>query len=298
MKTNLLISFSGGETSAFMAQWLWRNKQDDYNMVFVFANTGDENEETLHFINNCSRHFGFKVHWIETRVFHGERKGSDYYELDFGSASRDGEPFEEIIKKYGIPNQSAPHCTRELKERPIRKFGNKYFDDEPYLTAIGIRNDEMDRMNAKKDSLGLIYPLVYQKPMNKKQINFYWDGMPFRLELKGYEGNCKTCWKKSDNKLFQIAKDNERKFFFFGKMEARYGNYIPLTRLQLMENRGEYPKLPIKFFRGNRSVEDIINGSKNFNGTIINDSEQYPEMELFDDMDGEKCEVFSSCKET
>ena len=46
----LLVSFSGGETSAFMAQWLWRHKRDQYDMVFVFANTGQENEETLDFV--------------------------------------------------------------------------------------------------------------------------------------------------------------------------------------------------------------------------------------------------------
>ena len=50
MKQKLLVSFSGGETSAFMAQWLWKHKQDEYDMIFVFANTGQENEETLQII--------------------------------------------------------------------------------------------------------------------------------------------------------------------------------------------------------------------------------------------------------
>ena len=61
----LLVSFSGGETSAYMAQWLWKHKRDDYEMVFVFANTGEENDETLDFIEKCSHHFGFPVIWIE-----------------------------------------------------------------------------------------------------------------------------------------------------------------------------------------------------------------------------------------
>ena len=49
---NLLVSFSGGETSAFMAQWL-NNHYEEYgykNIVFVFANTGLENEQTLEFV--------------------------------------------------------------------------------------------------------------------------------------------------------------------------------------------------------------------------------------------------------
>ena len=32
-KKKLLVSFSGGETSAFMAHWLWKNKQDEFDMV-------------------------------------------------------------------------------------------------------------------------------------------------------------------------------------------------------------------------------------------------------------------------
>jgi hypothetical protein len=39
-KKKLNVSFSGGETSAFMAQWLWQNKRDEYDMLFLFANTG------------------------------------------------------------------------------------------------------------------------------------------------------------------------------------------------------------------------------------------------------------------
>ena len=53
MKKKLLVSFSGGETSAFMAQWLWKHKQDEYEMLFVFANTGQEKEETLQFVDKC-----------------------------------------------------------------------------------------------------------------------------------------------------------------------------------------------------------------------------------------------------
>ena len=32
----LVVSFSGGETSAFMAQWLWQNKKLDYEKLFRY----------------------------------------------------------------------------------------------------------------------------------------------------------------------------------------------------------------------------------------------------------------------
>ena len=40
IKKKLLVSFSGGETSAYMAQWLKANKSNEFEMIFVFANTG------------------------------------------------------------------------------------------------------------------------------------------------------------------------------------------------------------------------------------------------------------------
>lgn len=92
-KEKLLISFSGGETSAYMTQWLYNNKRNDYEMVVVFANTGQENEETLKFVHDFSINFNIPVVWVEAKVFHDERKSSTFITTDFFRASRHGEPF-------------------------------------------------------------------------------------------------------------------------------------------------------------------------------------------------------------
>ena len=287
-KKKLLVSFSGGETSAFMAWWLWHNKQDEFDMVFVFANTGEENEETLLFVEQCSKHFGFYIHWVEAVVHHGERKGTTHKVVDYLTASRNGEPFEAIISKYGISNMSYPHCTRETKLNPITSFTKDYFGTRQYYTAIGIRIDEFDRMNAKAEERRLIYPLISKNymPMTKPRINSWWEKQPFRLQLKGYQGNCKTCWKKSDKKLFLIANENPEWFNFMNKMEEKYPRIgAEFERDLSCANR--------VFFRKNRNTKDIMNEAKGFTGKVIDDSDVY-DMDLFEN---ESCEVWASCGE-
>jgi hypothetical protein len=291
MGKNLLVSFSGGETSAFMAQWIKNHLDDMYDeIVFVFANTGLENEQTLEFVQKCDEHFNLNVQWVEASVYYNERKGTGYNTVDFKTASRKGEPFEQIIKKYGIPNQAFPHCTRELKIAPINTFAKEWFNGEKYDTAIGIRIDEIDRMNEKYKEKRFIYPLIFKSmiPTTKQMINFYWKQMPFRLELKGYQGNCINCWKKSDKKLYQIAKENPKAFDFTYNMELKYGNPNGLTPNGIDEIPRENQR--ITFFRNHRSSLDIIEESKQFKGRIKDDSINDPTL-----FDGESCDIYSSC---
>ena len=60
--------------------------------------------------------------WVEA-VAHAERGiASTHRIVDFSTASRNGEPFEDVIKVYGIPNMNYLHCTRELKANAIRSY--------------------------------------------------------------------------------------------------------------------------------------------------------------------------------
>jgi hypothetical protein len=302
---NLLVSFSGGETSAFMGQWLLKNyKRYGYEeILFVFANTGLENEQTLEFVNRCDKHFRFNTHWVESKVIHEANKGTRYNVVDFDSASRDGEPFEDVISKYGIPNQAFPHCTRELKQAPISSFAKDYFGSEKWHTAIGIRIDEVDRISSAAKTNGYIYPLISSKmlPTKKPVINLYWRDMPFRLELKGYQGNCLTCWKKGDNKLFQIYHENNKSFGFMTRMEEQYPRigFEFEKEYEIDENGNQFIPIDRTFFRKNRSAIEMIELAKQWKGTIIDDSKKYDyQADLFFDLvggDGESCEVFSEC---
>lgn len=293
MKKKLVISFSGGETSAFMAQWILKNRQDEYDIVCVFANTGQENEETLEFVEKCDKAFNLNLVWVEAVINPEHGKGVRHKIVNFDSASRNGEPFEDLIAKLGMVNQAAPFCTRDLKLGPIKSY-LKSIGWKEYWTAIGIRQDEIDRVNPNRLKERIYYPLVSDMPMSKPKINFWWNQQPFRLNLKGYQGNCKWCYKKSTNKLLTICVENPEYFDFPKKMEDKYENFIPISRKQ-----NESLKVPIRFFRGNRSVNDLFELSKLPFKKSKDDSTIYSwQQSIFDDqLDAtngcdESCEVY------
>lgn len=250
MKQKVLISFSGGRTSAYMTNWLLNNKHDEYEMVVVFANTGREREETLEFVRDCDLYLGFKTVWVEAIVQHGRKSGSYHQIVNFETAARLGEPFEEVIKKYGIPNVQFLHCTREMKANPIRHYARSIgWKKADYVTAIGIRVDEVDRISKGK----FIYPLV-KLGVNKVIVNDFWTQQFFNLRLKEYEGNCADCFKKSLRKLIQIQRDRVTGIVqpddWGERMEQRYETFIPSTQIRRR-------KAPIRFNRKELSYVEI-----------------------------------------
>lgn len=293
-KEKLLVSFSGGETSAFMTWWIWNNWQDKYEIDVVFANTSDENEETLLFVKRFSEHFEIPVTWIETVVFHTHRQSCSFRTVTFKTASRNGERFEDVVRKYGIPNQHAPHCTRELKQNPIKAYVIKKGLKGCFM-AIGIRSDEVDRVSAKRKEQRILYPLISDRPMTKQKINFWWSQQPFRLELKGYQGNCKACYKKSLVKLYQIAKETPEAFDVFERIENKYSQFTPESRKKLMQARGEKINVPWRFYRGNKSVQDIKSEATQWSGSVLDDTKDTRFQFDILDYETDACEVFSTC---
>lgn len=295
MKKKLLLSFSGGETSAYMTQWCLANMKHEYDMIVVFANTGEEREETLEFVKKCDDILGFNTVWVEAVVNEGN-KASTHKVVTFETASRNGEPFEDVISKYGIPNQSFPHCTRELKTNPITSYVKNEVGWDVYYTAIGIRIDEVDRVSVKREEFKYIYPLAEYKRMTKAHVNNYWANMPFRVNLKGYQGNCKACWKKSDRKLFTIAVEDESAFDNMRKWESMYENYEKPGR--------SVGHAPYRFFRKGRTVKDILEKARKGEFTFAQDdkNDNSIQTEMFSDnfdidLDvgfgcGESCEPF------
>tara|TARA_B100000768_G_C11194472_1_gene338831 strand:+ start:52 stop:882 length:831 start_codon:yes stop_codon:yes gene_type:complete len=245
MKPTLLVSFSGGRTSAYMTKYAVERLSRIYDVHVVFANTGEEHENTLDFVNNCDKHFGFNTVWVEADVIHGERTATKHKVVTYETASRNGEPFEEVIKKYGVPNLGYPHCTRELKLNPIHHYMKTITTE--YITAIGIRADETRRVSKSATKNKIIYPLVDMK-VDKEFILDWWKEQPFDLNLEEREGNCKWCWKKSDKKHMQNIHNNPEWYDFPNKMEEQYSE------------TGGHTDRTIKryFFRQHRSTKDMF----------------------------------------
>lgn len=237
-KNNILITFSGGRTSAFMAVMCKEYYKND-NLLFVFANTGKEREETLKFINECNVRFGLGIVWIEADIAPQKGQGTSYKVVDYHTASRKGFPFEKAIKKYGLPSKLYRHCTRELKEVPIHKYAKHYFNGEPYITALGIRADEAKRIN--KNRKNVIYPLVSLN-IDEKFIRAWWKKQDFDLELKDYEGNCDLCFLKSKRKRLTILSEYPNIGLWWKAIENEYAD----------------EKRPMFDVRGKATIEDLV----------------------------------------
>lgn len=296
MKQKLLISFSGGRTSAYMTKMLLDNYQDKYDMIVVFANVGRERQQTLDFVHECDKRFGFNTIWIEcqTNPIHG--KGVTAKVVDYETADLSGKVFEEMIQKYGLPNMNAPICTRNLKTYTIKAYMRQQ-GFKKYYNAIGIRIDEVDRVNPNYEKERIIYPLISMFPTKKTDVNQFWINQDFDLQLRSYEGNCDCCFKKSLRKLLTIAQENPQLFDWWQKMEQKYENYIPDS----IKKRNHKINLPIRIFRNNLSVAEIIEMSQSFTDLARDESkeiERYKQSLFFNfELDtpngcSESCEAF------
>lgn len=243
-----VVSFSGGESSG---EALKRTLDKHDNVIVVFMNTSKEKPQTLEFVDRVNKEWNVNVIWLEATF--NDKKSTGYRITSYEECYKNGEVFEQMIKCYGLPNKAYPHCNRELKVIPFQRY-IKDLNLGLYDTVLGIRADEVDRVNAKYKELRLEYPLVKQH-VTKQEVNSKWNDRPFRLELKGYEGNCNKCWKKSFRKLMTIEKDEREGITpvddWWDRMEEKYGYYVPEHRKR--DWNGER----ITFYRKNKSLKEI-----------------------------------------
>jgi hypothetical protein len=247
MKENLEVNVSGGRTSAFMAHWLLENCADRFNMRFVFANTSAEHPDTYRFLRAVDEHLlGGRLILLEAQVHHGERRSSTYCEVTHDTLATDGSVYEEVIKKYGVPNTNTPHCTREMKFRTINSYSQDLWEKN-FKRAIGIRMDE--RRRAKAGDIQYIYPLIDMRPTDKPEILDWFKQFDWDLKIPEYLGNCVTCFKKSKAKLNAVWWDDPKHFDWPARMEREYGYIRP------PQDPATYPK---NFYRDRKTATLLV----------------------------------------
>jgi 3'-phosphoadenosine 5'-phosphosulfate sulfotransferase (PAPS reductase)/FAD synthetase len=215
-----VISFSGGRTSAYM---LWRVLQSNNGLpeeaIVCFANTGKEEEATLKFVKDCQDNWNVPITWLEYRL-----EDPKFVVVNFETASRNGEPFEQlIIKKNYLPNPVTRFCTAELKIKTLHRYLKSLgWDHDENFDWIGIRADE-PRRAAKVDKSRV--PL-YVAGVTSQDVGKFWSEQEFDLQLpningKTYHGNCDLCFLKGYPQTLSLIQEKPERAIWWAKMEKQ-----------------------------------------------------------------------------
>jgi 3'-phosphoadenosine 5'-phosphosulfate sulfotransferase (PAPS reductase)/FAD synthetase len=247
---NVQISFSGGRTSGYMLHQIAEaNGGIPERAKVVFANTGREMPETLDFVQQCSDRWSIPITWVEYRRRVDPRERFEV--VSHNSASRNGEPFEALIrKKQYLPNQQTRFCTSELKVRPAKEFlvsegwGN-------WISALGIRADEPKRVNREpqKERWQRWYPLA-DANVSRHDVALFWRRQDFDLRLFAVNGNtalgnCDGCFLKSEAHLSMIARDYPERHQWWEDMEMMTSDWTLGNGARFSKR---YSRREIRFF--------------------------------------------------
>ncbi len=178
----------------------------------------------------CARlpkHWQVPIHWLEYRPTE-----PGFAVVDFDTASREGEPFEALIRKRQyLPNPVARGCTSALKIRTMHRFLRRqgWTDWDQF---IGIRADEQRRV-AKIRARGhstesrhetMCMPLA-DAGVTVHDVSAFWQAQPFDLELltvngRTLEGNCDLCFLKPRGQRLALIKARPEAAVWWIRMES------------------------------------------------------------------------------
>lgn len=184
--------------------------------IVCFANTGKEEEATLQFVHDCESQWNIKIHWLEYTF-----EEPKFKVVDFHSASRNGEPFAELIKKKNyLPNPVSRFCTQELKVLTIERYLKSLDIDAD--TMVGVRADEPRRVG-KLRARGLLIPLV-DANIGQDHVQAFWKTQPFNLKLNFQDGqtalgNCDLCFLKGTNHTLGLIRDKPQRAVWWIEQE-------------------------------------------------------------------------------
>lgn len=277
----IIMCFSGGESSAYMLELILNKYDKTHKIIICFCNTGEEDEETLLFVEKIKDYYNVEIIYLEYRKERG------FEIVDFNTAYRKTEeevkngfrnhPFRLWVEDYGFPQFPNRTCTREMKERTIDRYLSSLgIMPRHRVKCVGIRFDELSKRppNPKQ-----YYELILQG-VTKKDVNEFFIKMPFRLQIPSYLGNCGACISKSIRNLCTIARQRPEKFNFFDYIAKEKG---------LPEHT---------FYRDHNTIKSIFEQSKDEKIKDAHDNrfDVNPEFDEYLDSEGAcagTCEAFS-----
>jgi hypothetical protein len=259
-----VVSVSGGRTSGML---LWEIREahggqlpDDVKAAF--ENTGKEDERTLDFVAELERRWHVVIRWLEymrrpgpvttdwrTIACHG------WVEVNPNTASRKGEPFEQLLDVYAdfrrvvkdappvLPNPVQRFCSGVLKQRVMHWWVTETLGWDAYTVAIGLRADEPRRvkdMTAAYKAIEPVAPLARSGVVAADVLGF-WSRQPFDLALASdpvlgtYEGNCDFCFLKSSDKIRRLARERPEAVRWWAEQEQRTGQRFRRDRFSMTD---------------------------------------------------------------
>lgn len=284
---NIFCSVSAGYSSVMMAVKI-KEWYPNHNIIFAMANTSKEREESLYFMNECDKLYSLNMKWIEAE-FHEKGKGVTPKVVKYKDLKKNGEIFEDGIKKLGIPSKVNKWCNRDMKLIPLKKYADSVFGLNNYSIAVGLRIDEIDRVRKDYKKNNVFYPLMDNK-ISKKERNIFWLNQPIKINIPAYKGNCDLCFEKSNRKLMTIIKEEPDKAIWWDSMIKKY-SHIPKANSPsyndlLKQNNG------MTFYRGYKTIEDLVKMAEE---PFSKATDEYIyKNDLFDSEDecGSGCKVF------
>ena len=214
------ISFSGGRTSAYMLYKVLEAHDGvlPEETFVAFANTGMEHPHTLDFVKDCGHQWNVKITWLEATSRSGTEGENHsvhgYKEVTHATASRNGEPFADLITAIGyLPTPIMRFCTSKLKIDRIKQFMRaKGYSD--YAALLGLRADEPRRavkMHGQRNTGRDVWCPLYIDGVTKQTVSDFWQEQNFDLNLPNRNGvtdlgNCTLCHLKGRNKKISIIR--------------------------------------------------------------------------------------------
>ena len=193
--------------------------------VVCFANTGKEDEATLKFVHDCETNWNVPIVWLEYRD--AEESKNRWQIVNYETASRNGEPFEAVIRKKNyLPNPVTRFCTIEMKIRTIANYllsigFCETRSEGEYMSWVGIRADEPRRAaKIPRDRTPLVTAGI-----GKEDVGNFWKSQPFDLQLPNfngvtYHGNCDLCFLKGESQTRSLIAEKPERALWWAKMEA------------------------------------------------------------------------------